>query len=435
MPDKIIYEETGTEIEFPSEPASASDLAELIVSLRQYGGVFASTHLSDQAIRRLVQIAFHLSIREDEGRFPRLRLISGALDDYRLTAKFASPLELDDVHELRRVTPAASAPDFALLVAELPSETLRCLGLANIGHLGMQSLPGRPEIVSTGGPPSFQIWIEGPGHLYLREAATVIEFRAGRVRLVTPALSAIPALREWSFRVAKVLHTKAIERALGIEGAGQYFAGAPGLSSIIKTMLSRLLASCLERRHGGAFAILPGEEPDPDTFGISCKYPLETLDIGDDLANYWLTHVQATAIKKQGVDEYDRHLSLCNRSKAQLFTNNDVVSSLSAADGCVVMTEQLRILGFGGNIAVSAADCMSATSKARLKDRQCTIIEFLNSVGGQRHQSAARLVIKYPGVIAIVISQDGELSVFATDSEGFVRAYRPVDPSFTPSAH
>jgi len=395
---------------------------------------FAKSDISDESVRTLIETAFYLSMQSDEGRFPRLRIISGKSDDPRLAVKFATPIELTNIPELRRLSPVAESQDFALLVTESKDRSLECLGLANIGPLGQQSSPGRPEMIK-GGLLSFRIWIEGPGHLYVEDCATNIEYRAGRARFVLPALAYIPKLRKMIASVSKVLHGRSLNNIKEIPKAREYFGREFGLSRIITQMLSRILEACLELRHGGAFVILPEENSALDTYDISCKYPLESPDLGDDIANYWTTHIRATHSKQEGIEEYDKQLSNSYQSKARLLTNVDAIAHLSAADGCVVMTEFFRLLGFGGSILVSEEESNSTQTKVKLLHNQpCDIAYFLKNVGGQRHQSAARLVIKHNDVIVFVISQDGELSVFAKDDEGYVRIYRPVDPSHSPRA-
>lgn len=435
MSDKIIFKDQGITIETPQEPASVGDLANLIVECRK-ANPSCSSGLSDDAICKTLETAFYLSMRSDEGRFPRLRITSGIENDSRLVVKFETPVKFSDVHELRRLTPVAESPDFALLVAESKNGDIFCPGLANIGARGYNSQPGRPEIVPVGGPPSLRIWIEGPGHLFVSEGTgTSFEFRAGRVRLVVPALFYVQKLRELTPIISKALHQRALESVKEISDAESYFGGYSGLSSTINTVFQKMLATCLELRHGGAFVILPGEGSIPTSYDISCKYPLVGPDLGDDVVNYWSTHINASYNRKFGVSKYDKWLRSCNISKAKLLNNVDTVSHMSAADGCVVLTDNLRVLGFGGSILVSEEESKNTKTKVRLsKDDSCDIEEFLHNVGGQRHQSAARLVIKHNDIIVFVISQDGELSVFASDSEGYVRVYRPVDPSFSPNS-
>ena len=435
MTDKIIFEDSGITIETPKEPAGTSDLGNLLVKYRKAAS-FSSSHLSDEATCLLIEVAFYLSMRSDEGRFPNLRIVSGKQNDSRLVIKFSTPLKFSDVHELRRLSPVAESPDFALLVNEVEGGGLECPGLANIGHRGLQSMPGRPEILSPGGPPSLMIWIKGPGHLFISDTSICFEYRAGRVRLVISAIYTIPRLREFTANISKALHRKAVESVSEIPDADQFFGGQSALTGITNLVLRRILDTCLELRHGGAFVILPGEDSTYDSFGISCKFPLYGPNLGEDISDYWSTHIRTSDSKKKGVEEYDRNLRKSYQSKARLLNNVDAITHLSAADGCVVLTESLRVIGFGGSILVSEEECKSTQTKVKLsRDSSCSIDYFLSNVGGQRHQSAARLVIKYNDIIVFVISQDGELSVVACDSEGYVRIYRPVDPSDTPAVN
>lgn len=428
MVDKIIFEDRGIVVEIPAEPASIRDFADVIIKCRKATS-FPVTQISDDAVFKLLETAFYLSMRSDEGRFPRLRIASGKAGDGRLAVKFKTPVEFSNVHELRRFSSTAESPAFALMITESQDGGLSCLGLANVGHLGHGSLPGRPEILSPG-EPSIRIWVEGPGHVFVREGTECFEYRAGRVRVVFPAWRFVPRLREFARSTGKALHQRAIESTRGILDAERYFGGYLGLSNIITSMLERILGTCLELRHGGAFVIVPGEEGLPESYDISCKYPLVAPDLGEDIVNYWSTHIYATHAKKEGIEEYDRCLQQCYGSKARLMNNVDAVAHMSAADGCVVLTGTLRMLGFGGSILVSEKMIEHAKTRVKLSnDAACGVSDFLRAVGGQRHQSAARLAIKHSDVLVLVVSQDAELSVFARDDEGFLRGYRPVDPS------
>ena len=313
--DKIIFEDSGITIETPHELAGIADLGDLLVKYRHVAP-FPSSHLSDEATCLLIEVAFYLSMRSDEGRFPSLRIVSGKQNDSRLVIKFEAPLKFSDVHELRRLSPVAESPDFALLVNESEDGGLECPGLANIGHRGLQSMPGRPEIISPCGPPSLMIWIKEPGHLYIHDTGTCFEYRAGRVRLVNSALHTIHKLREFTSNISKGLHQKAIESVVEISTADQFFGGQSALAGITSLMLNRILNTCLELRHGGAFVILPGEDSTPDFFDISCKFPIEAPNLGEDISDYWSTHIRTSHSKKTGVEEYDRNLRKSYQSKA-----------------------------------------------------------------------------------------------------------------------
>ncbi len=429
MPDRIFYEATGEKLVCPDEPAGPAELGDLLIQVRNAEASPSGfrSHLTDDNLRLLVNVAFFLSVREDEGRFPRLRIVSGRIDDHRLATRFSEPIPFSDVHELRRITPAARASDFALLVAEWDDGQLCCPGLANIGPLGFSSQPGRPEIVGVGGPPSAFVWIEGPGHLYASEGGCHVEYRAGRVRLSHPIITS------GSFRclvdaAAGSIQELALRKVTDVRAADTYFGGAHGIAGVTHTILSKLFRSCMELRHGGAFVFVPAKEgDDPSSFGIEYKFPVTAPDLGEDLAEYWSTHITASSSKER--QPYEKALRSCNHSKARLLTSAEAIANLTAVDGCVVLNHELRVLGFGGKITVSEKDCDEVKATYKLTgDEEISREVFLQNVGGQRHQSAARAVAANEGVLAVVVSQDAEMSLFTKDADGSVRVNKPMDP-------
>ena len=196
MPDRIIFEESGIEIEVPATPASPSDLAEVMVNLRNASPDRPHAPLSDVGLMRLLDRAFYLSFEAEEGRYPRLRLVSQDPGS-SLFPKFSSPIPFENMNEIRKLIPAVSGPTTALLVSEPENGVLAATGLVNTGHKGFQSKPDRPEIVSIGGPPSLLIRIEGPAHFFVTETTFSFEYRAGNVRLVRSVFNFVPGLKKW----------------------------------------------------------------------------------------------------------------------------------------------------------------------------------------------------------------------------------------------
>jgi DNA integrity scanning protein DisA with diadenylate cyclase activity len=74
---------------------------------------------------------------------------------------------------------------------------------------------------------------------------------------------------------------------------------------------------------------------------------------------------------------------------------SDTLAALTRVDGAVVLKKDLSLHGFGATIRV-------------LTDPES------QSKGGHRHRSAIALCEKYRGTVAIVISQDGPISVYGT---------------------
>src|SRR6185295_2406861 len=83
-----------------------------------------------------------------------------------------------------------------------------------------------------------------------------------------------------------------------------------------------------------------------------------------------------------------------------LLALSDTVDRATSVDGCVVLTRKLQLLGFGGEIRVPTEHSLD-------EDRHT----------GTRHRSAARFCKKFPGAIALVVSQDGQVSIFCTDQK------------------
>ena len=89
-------------------------------------------------------------------------------------------------------------------------------------------------------------------------------------------------------------------------------------------------------------------------------------------------------------------------------------ASLAAVDGAVVITQDLRVLGFGAKIA--AGNVATVNIFLPLQSGQDIVPTPVERCGGTRHQSAARFVNANRDAVAVVISQDRHLSVFNWDA-------------------
>jgi hypothetical protein len=87
-------------------------------------------------------------------------------------------------------------------------------------------------------------------------------------------------------------------------------------------------------------------------------------------------------------------------------------AALAGVDGAIVATGDLAVLGFGATIAVGNQLLPPAVCLIRLQDgKQGVFSTSLEKLGGTRHQSAARFIAANQGSVAIVISQDRNVSV------------------------
>jgi hypothetical protein len=92
-------------------------------------------------------------------------------------------------------------------------------------------------------------------------------------------------------------------------------------------------------------------------------------------------------------------------------------ASLAAVDGAVVMTRDMKILGFGAKIATRSDAARAVCIFGPQPGNQAVVRSPLEDLGGTRHQSAARFVAVNRDAVALVISQDRHLSVMHWDTQ------------------
>lgn len=106
----------------------------------------------------------------------------------------------------------------------------------------------------------------------------------------------------------------------------------------------------------------------------------------------------------------------------------DFVANLTAIDGAVVLGEDLRLLSFGATIATPIESApQSVLQEDPRAPGTCHQVPLRN-LGGNRHRSAACFCAQQPGLaLALVASQDGDLSLFTRHPDGVVQCFRPYE--------
>jgi hypothetical protein len=111
--------------------------------------------------------------------------------------------------------------------------------------------------------------------------------------------------------------------------------------------------------------------------------------------------------KKVTKGVYEAEVSLAAASE-QLVEATRFVARLASCDGAIVLTRDLKLLGFGAEIraemknGVGVLEVESEMTKAPVK---CDIEQF-----GMRHRSAIKLASQCDGAVVLTISQDGPIS-------------------------
>jgi hypothetical protein len=164
-------------------------------------------------------------------------------------------------------------------------------------------------------------------------------------------------------------------------------------------------------RHGGAFVVVPDVAAAP----ISFKYPVEPFDLGDELRQTWLSLFRIwSALKGGNTDRVPDVIEQKRLRTHKLCSAARSVGHLSATDGCVVFDRNLVLHGFGGSINAREVPAKSCVRVVGRTQEDISEEELLRPFG-KRHTSAYQLCRQVPDSLVFVISQDGDLRVFASD--------------------
>jgi hypothetical protein len=185
--------------------------------------------------------------------------------------------------------------------------------------------------------------------------------------------------------------------------------------------LGDLARVILAEDHGGTLLIVPDDsgvwQASLDPFAYRLATPDTTIHDGIR------QQLRTTQARAQAMAEVSK-LDISDETKTLLLKSlpgpqwdlADIVrptASLAAVDGAVVVTHDLRVLGFGAKIA--AGNVTTVSIFLPLQGGQDIVPTPVEACGGTRHQSAARFVNANRDAVAVVISQDRHLSVFSWD--------------------
>lgn len=382
--------------------------------------------ISDQGLRRLIDLAFYTSLHPEEGFYPSLRLVYQANSNgyWRSLANF-DPINLEGVDTLRRLSPICKHHDRALFVEEKDGG-LWCNGVMCIGPIGYEEQPGSPAITRAGFPPSLRIELKGPGHLSVAAVGVGYELRAGHLRARTMFFGIQPLERLTKTIISYL--TNEIARWGGHQAFYAAF-GSYRVWSPFPTLLCGMLQAALDGGHGGAFVILPTDQRTVDDFDIHVKYRAKDLDLATRMIRFWVHCIECH--EKIGSPQYPEAVRVWNTELRKLYADAEALGELSQVDGCVVLNHYLQLCGFGAEIRVGDDQARRAQRSfvSHVQPTHWDYDGFMRSIGGTRHRSAARLAKAHEGVTAFVVSEDKEVRVFSSTSHE-VNCYGPLDLPF-----
>jgi len=334
---------------------------------------------------------------------------------------FPRPLPFDP-REVRRLS-VASDPQRTLIGVRQDGEgDLRIWGLINSGTRWLRDIQGGRR---AGVPlPSVPVvHVDAPGSIEAYKGHELIgKLQGGRLS----GSRADPFQSEWLpgqfsgfLEELAQRHKAARNRALDL--SGEVWASLePKLPlRIAERMMKRVISVLRDARHGGTVLFVPtgtaGESSREHSY-IDLRYPFAdgrarrsfpdlVVDILNRLAQLYgpVDKHEPRAVGWREFEETtDDGIETLDEA---IFETAHLIAGLAAADGAVVMSKRNELLGFGGMISGRLPDVERVWRALDLEGAE--VAEEGTGNVGSRHRSAYRLCGALPGLVAVVISQDG----------------------------
>lgn len=351
---------------------------------------------SSESLKAMVECAFWASLKAEEGRYPRFSMV------YAHSRDCPTGLEFGASRVLRTDEVAKLAPSLS----------------RNNARLGVVRRAGGKGLIVWGVTQEYpfgcaEIRVVRPGRV-------MVEAYGERLGLVDgDKVHSLLACRPWDGKLQGHLLWE-LANTLGQSVGPQH---SPVRSKVLGTMLLQLIEAMHTHEHGGAIVVVP-ENDAAWRASVAFGHPLRRFA-------GLRTHFERLVKEVKAADRTDPPQDIASYFTRQRSRMNpdltrlvETVGAFTAVDGATVLNDALEVLGFGAKIRVkpesgwrkpvegSLSDLLTGHSwDPRRHERE------FGELGGTRHQSAAFLVSKHRGVVVIVASQDGGLSIVAWSTD------------------
>lgn len=332
-----------------------------------------------KTLEEVCRILLHVSCMREEGRFPYFRVCfidpdSAFLDAYIYAhvLRFEKPVSFTAA-EINKLAPALNA-DMSYLVLDVREKQFKAIGIL-AAYTTWEKIMARELASGIRMPRIPNILVNGPGELKACFGETLlVNYHFGdciffRTDTFTSTLVA-DRLREGSL-------VRDEERI---------------------RVLYRILWHAARDGHGGAILIVPTKEACRGYVDLKYHMRVPFLFSGEE----------NTSLSGKRRDKESASFA-------------DMVAKLTSVDGIVVLTKDLDLLGFGGEILVDRMDNtppdMCFVDHNNMEERGVRFTSF-----GMRHRSCYRFCDTVEGAVAIIISQDGVMEC-CTKHDGRVVVY------------
>ena len=332
-----------------------------------------------ETLEALLGVAFAASMEPEEGRFATFGLAFIPPDEERRIIRqlrFSEPLHFS-TREVVKLAAATDSTKTSLAVWGEPPDAMRIWGLVTSESQSLESSPpgGHPTFLLHAPFPLVRARAPGVLYVYLWQQLQLLYVR-GEAYFRPPG-----------GRLQAILRDKA------------------HLEPHDAQALSEIATSISLLGHGGTILLTdPNVDPPAGLLDIPYKFdPPSTM--------------LRAAVRQKVSGAHDQRAKDIERHA------REIVAQLSQIDGALHLSSDLTIRGFGAKIRASAEP---PTLMAEEPEGHGAHELSLSAFPGTRHRSAVMFCAQHPGqALAIVISHDGDVSLFGRRPDGSVLRIGP----------
>jgi hypothetical protein len=365
-----------------------NDLIGSSVPSETFGDLFKinSRLPTKEQLASIIDTVFWTSFSKDEGNAVTASIILTEADDSFDTFRFDEPLQFN-IKNLVKLAVALENPRAEIGV--IPDEA---------GKLFIWGFKSRPDnsIIA-------DLWVQilGPGHT-----------------LITYGGKNLAALMK--SKAVFIDQTKLMESVIPKLSSPGDEPEALQLSLIRYNSLLATAREMREHGRGGTLLIVPDSEdwkqfirtPVPYTGGAN--FLESDYDVSKKTSLLPpITDLFSSFFKNKEAHQREK----LYRMRKQVEQQCRHIARLTAVDGALVMTFDRYVFCFGAKISFSAAqEGLDSIEVISPIEGNISSTIRLSDLGGTRHQSAAQYAFAYPESVAVVVSQDGDVTFFSVDS-------------------
>jgi hypothetical protein len=305
-------------------------------------------------------------------------------------------------------------PQRVLIAIEESGGKLQIYGLVDIG-MTLWEMARHERVMGQSSPEALVVMSTAPGELSIsRGDRPVLRMRDGGIVQAAQSVLLQGPVAEF-FDGAS---SEFIRNACLLSGVDQDPAEDDGLSFALQSFIESVLLYTAELKHGGTLLFVPEEITNEDSrllSRVSIKYVLPSARPRDALVSAMAARLKHNALAEKLQARRSvkaEELELLDTLKWHQQNYEDAakdaarfIASLTAVDGAVVLTDALRIIGFGAEVTAMfpSGDKVHITYSAEATETK----EIRFEDYGTRHRSAFRFVASMEPSVGFIMSQDG----------------------------